>query len=219
MSWAARSYKRFKSSQQQLAEPLLFDKDDDLAILDNIDQIMADDQMVELPTYFDHQSSKIISDDDSDSTDDDESKSPKEQEEEEEIGENTEVAKLKEEGTNNKYNSNQPKFDRRTTAKAKIDEDIELSRKYEKYLTIDNDEIIDKNDKIDALILQLKLPHIYTLPDDEQYEVIQEKYSWIDDEDGEIDQFQYEEIQEVVSHMTAIERRHMYDTIEKYDEV
>ena len=99
------------------------------------------------------------------------------------------------------------------------DEALKLSRKYEKYLTIDNDEIVDKNDKIDALILQLKLPHIYTLPEDEQWRIIQEKYQWIDDDDGEVDRFQYEEIQEVVAHMTSIERRFIYDTIEEYDEV
>eukprot|EP01083_Nonionella_stella_P164217 542904_1 len=98
-------------------------------------------------------------------------------------------------------------------AKVIIGEDVTLSRKYEKYLTIENHEIVDRQDKIDALILQLKLPHIYTLHDDEQYGIIQNKYSWIDDEDGEIDQFQYEEIQEVVHHMTSIERRHMYDTM------
>ena len=120
---------------------------------------------------------------------------------------------------NNKQTTQPHTLRQKTTAKIMPDEALKLSRKYEKYLTIDNDEIVDKNDKIDALILQLKLPHIYTLPEDEQWRIIQEKYQWIDDDDGEVDRFQYEEIQEVVAHMTSIERRFIYDTIEEYDEV
>ena len=98
-------------------------------------------------------------------------------------------------------------------------EDVVVSKKYEKYQTIANDDIVYKADKIDALILQLKMAHIYTLPDDEQYAIIQQKYPWIDDEDGDIDQFQYEEIQEMVAHMISIERRFMHDTKPRYNEV
>lgn len=225
------SYKKFKSSQKNnnLGEPLLLatysdeEEDDEFAILDHLDSIMNhnDDKMVELPTYLNNGGSPVV---DSDSSDD-ESKSDNHGNDQQIDGEAT-TTTLKPESPNDipldelfsDTDIDLPDFKRKSTAKVIINEDIKLSRKYEKYLTIDNDEIIDKNDKIDALILQLKLPYIYTLPDDEQYSIIQEKYSWIDDEDGEIDQFQYEEIQEVVSHMTAIERRHMYDTIEQYDE-
>ncbi len=62
--------------------------------------------------------------------------------------------------------------------------------------------IIGKNNKIDALILQLKLQHIYTLPDAEQCAYILKCYSWIDNGNGDIDQFQYKILQEVVSNMT-----------------
>jgi len=106
----------------------------------------------------------------------------------------------------------------RVQAKVIIGENVNLSRKYEGYLTIDNDEIVSREDKIDALISLLKLPHIYTLSADTQFEILQEKYPWIDDEDGEIDQFQLEEIQEVVQNMTAVEQRQMYDTTSVYDE-
>lgn len=108
--------------------------------------------------------------------------------------------------------------DPKTQWKLIEDEDVKLTKKYEKYLTIGNDDIVYKEDKIDALILQLKMAHIYHLQDDEQYAIIQERYPWIDDEDGDIDQFQYEEIQEMVAHMISIERHKMYDTKAKYDE-
>ena len=97
--------------------------------------------------------------------------------------------------------------------------DVLLSRKYERLRTIENDNIVSRENKLEALILLLKLPHIYTKPEHEQYRIVQDRYSWIDDEDGDIDQFQFEEIQEMVAHMIFIERQHIYDTIPEYDEV
>ena len=98
-------------------------------------------------------------------------------------------------------------------------QDVVLSRKYEHLRTIDNDNIMSKDNKLEALILLLKLPHIYKLPEHEQYHIVQQRYPWIDDEDGDIDQFQYEEIQEMVLNMVSIERSHIHDTIPDYDSV
>eukprot|EP01084_Bolivina_argentea_P311670 539514_1 len=202
-----------------LAEPLLTDnsslREQSLTFFNPMEQKVQ--QQLEL-----HRMSSNPVKDVSDDSDDDDSKSR--DSDDNYVGVNTnETIRASTSSTNATKNdgieSKQPEnIPRRTTAKIIIDEDIVLSKKYYKYLTLDNDEIIDKNDKIDALILQLKLPHIYTLLDDEQYAHILKCYSWIDDEDGDIDQFQYEILQEVVANMTSIERRYMYDTIAKYNE-
>ena len=213
MSWRPKKgFKRFRESPQNnnLSEPLLATSYNDSLysdtdrLMDDIDDLLADD--VEMPV-FPGENEESDASDNSGGGEEEESKSPSDKE--------TRPLVSHEAGLDH----SEPDLVKKGTAKVIIDEDIALSRKYESFLTIENDEIINRNDKIDALILHLKLPHIYSLADDAQYKIIQEKYPWIDDEDGEIDQFQYEEIQEVVGHMTAIERRYMYDIKENYDEV
>lgn len=228
MSFTARNVKRYKSSRRDLAQSLLTAtySDDGLDILDFVDEIVMNenDKGVELQQLNKH----LALSSQGDSDEDDRSESDDDHEHDDQgalisADEEVTTAALKQatslEPMDGERNKDEPKYSRRTTAKPIIDEDLALSRKYEEILTIPPEDIIDKSDKIDALILQLKLAHIYTQPEDKQYEIIQERYQWIDDEDGEIDQFQYEEIQEVVNNMTEVERRHMYDTIQEGNDV
>lgn len=105
---------------------------------------------------------------------------------------------------------------RSSTAQLILLDDTNLGKKYERVLTMANADIAIKDDMLNAVILQLKLPQMYCLDEDEQFEKLRDKYPWIDEE---LDQFELEETIEVVAHMTAVDRRSIHDTIEEYDEV